>query len=82
MKRDMERNRNISDGQNKQSDAAATVALNMGERLAFSLRESARILGISYSSAWRLCERGLLRSSSGLRRKIIAREELMRFLAR
>jgi Helix-turn-helix domain len=76
----MKRNINISDGQNKRSHSAPTPALSMDERLAFSLREAARILGISYSSAHRLCQRGQLRSASGLRRKVIAREELLRFL--
>ncbi len=76
----MKRKINISGGQNKALDTAPSPALNMGERMAFSLRESARILGISYSSAHRLCQRGLLRSASGLRRKVIAREEITRFL--
>jgi hypothetical protein len=76
----MKRNTNIGNGQNKQPYAASTLWPSMGERLAFSLRESAGILGISYSSAHRLCQRGLLRSTTGLRRKVIAREELLRFL--
>jgi hypothetical protein len=54
----MKRNTNIGNGQNKQPYAASTLWPSMGERLAFSLRESAGILGISYSSAHRLCQRG------------------------
>jgi hypothetical protein len=50
------------------------------ERLGFTLRESAGILGISYPSAWRLWKRGLLKSSKALRKKIIPRTELERFL--
>ena len=49
-------------------------------RLAYTLRESAAILGVSYITAHRLLKRGLLRSSSALRTKIISRDELERFL--
>jgi len=48
--------------------------------LAYSLREAADLLGVSYSSAFRLCRSGLLRSSRALRRKLIARTEIERFL--
>lgn len=77
MKQSMKRHTNIGDSQKQQSTAAA---LNLNDRLAFSLREVAGLLGISYSSAFRLCQRGVLRSSGGMRRKLIAREEMTRFL--
>jgi hypothetical protein len=49
-------------------------------RLAFSMAETAEILGVSYQTVHRLLQRGLLRSSSALRHKIIARTEIERFL--
>jgi hypothetical protein len=49
-------------------------------RLAYTLKETAQILGISYISAYRLVQRGLLKSSDALRTKMIARTEIDRFL--
>ena len=49
-------------------------------RLAFSVAETAEILGISKATVYRLIYRGLLRSSLALKRKIIARSEIERFL--
>jgi hypothetical protein len=51
------------------------------ERMGFTLHETAAMLGISYISAFRLVQRGLLRSASGMRTKIIPRSEIERFLA-
>lgn len=48
--------------------------------MGFTLRESASMLGTSYPSAWRLWKRGLLKSSKALKKKIIPRAELERFL--
>jgi hypothetical protein len=65
---------------------AAPAAINLNNskpalpRKAYSLKEAAQILGISYISAFRLVQRGLLRSSSALRTKIIPATELDRFL--
>ena len=50
-------------------------------RLAFSLKETAKILGISYISVVRLVKRGLLRPSNALRNKLVSRDEIQRFLA-
>lgn len=50
-------------------------------QLAFSLREAAKIIGISYLSAYRLNRRGLLKSSPALRHKIIPLAEIQRFLS-
>lgn len=50
-------------------------------RLAYSVRETAEILGVSEISVYRLLERKLLRSSKALRHKLISRAEIERFLA-
>ena len=50
-------------------------------RLAFSLRETAGILGVSYISVVRLTRRGLLRPSNALRNKLVSKVEIERFLA-
>jgi hypothetical protein len=49
-------------------------------RLAYSLKEVAKILGISYVSVWRLVQRGVLKSSTALRHKLIPLTEIQRFL--
>ena len=49
-------------------------------RLAYTMRETAEALGVSYITVWRLMKRGLLRSSSAVRHKIIAKTEIERFL--
>ncbi len=49
-------------------------------RLAFSIQETAEILGISIATVYRLLARGLLKSSLALGRKLIPRSEIERFL--
>lgn len=49
-------------------------------RLAYTLKETAEILGISQATVYRLLYRGLLRSSLALRSKLIAKSEIERFL--
>jgi excisionase family DNA binding protein len=49
-------------------------------RAAYSMKESAEILGVSYITIVRLVKRGLLRSSSALRNKLIPATEISRFL--
>ena len=49
-------------------------------RLAYTMGETAQILGISYISCHRLLKRGLLRSSTALRIKLIPHSEIERFL--
>ena len=49
-------------------------------RLAFTMRETAEILDVSYITVHRLLQRGLLRSSSAVRHKIISKVEIERFL--
>jgi excisionase family DNA binding protein len=49
-------------------------------RLAFSLQETAEMLGVSYITIWRLVQRGKLKSSGPLRTKLITQTEINRFL--
>lgn len=49
-------------------------------RLAFSVKETAEILGISQPTVYRLLYRKLLKSSLALRNKMIAKTEIERFL--
>ena len=49
-------------------------------RLAFSMQETADILGVSYVTVHRWLKCGLLRSSSALSRKLIPLAEIERFL--
>ena len=50
-------------------------------RLAFSLQETADMLGLSYITVYRLVQRGKLKSSGPLRTKLITKLEIDRFLA-
>jgi hypothetical protein len=49
-------------------------------RLAYSMRETASILGVNYQTVYRLNKRGLLKSSGGLRTKLFPLAEIERFL--
>lgn len=49
-------------------------------RLAYTMQETAAMLGVSYITVWRLIQRGLLRSSTALRHKLIPATEIQRFL--
>jgi excisionase family DNA binding protein len=49
-------------------------------RLAYSMRETADLLGVSYITVHRLLKRGKLRASDALRNKVIPRSEIERFL--
>jgi excisionase family DNA binding protein len=51
------------------------------ERLAYSLHESAEMLGVDYFSVYRLVQRGKLKACRALRGKfLIPRAELLRLL--
>ena len=51
------------------------------ERLAYSVQESADLLGVDYFSVYRLIQRGKLRACRALRGKLlIPRSELLRLL--
>ena len=60
-------------------EASEPGMLNHG-RLAYSMKEAAVALGVSYTSVWRLVKRGKLRCCSALRNKLIPHFELERFL--
>jgi excisionase family DNA binding protein len=49
-------------------------------RLAYTMQETAEILGVSYITVHRLLKRGLLKSCSALRHKLIPMTEIQRFL--
>lgn len=49
-------------------------------RMAFSLKEVAEMLGLSYPTVFRFVQRGKLRSCGGIRHKLITKAELERFL--
>ena len=50
-------------------------------RLAYSIAETALILGISQRSVHRLLKRGLIRGSKALRKILVARSEIEKFLS-
>ena len=49
-------------------------------KLAYSMREAAEVIGVSYITMFRLLKRGLIKSSSACRHKLIPHRELERFL--
>ena len=49
-------------------------------KLAYSMQETADVLGVSYFTVHRLLKRGLLKSSTALRHKLIPIAEIERFL--
>jgi excisionase family DNA binding protein len=49
-------------------------------KLAYTMEETAQVMGVSYITVHRLLKRGLLRSSTALRSKLIPRAEIERFL--
>jgi excisionase family DNA binding protein len=49
-------------------------------RMAYSVQETATILGVSYVTVHRLIRRGLLKSCNALRHKLIPATEIERFL--
>ena len=51
------------------------------ERLAYSIKESAALLGVDYFSVYRLIQRGKLRACRALRGKLLVpRSELLRLV--
>ena len=51
-----------------------------GPRLAYTVKETAELLGISQATVYRLMYRGLLKPSLALRIKVTPRAEIERFL--
>ena len=64
-------------GQPKPNQAASGQTL---PRLAYTMDETAKILGVSYITIHRLLKRGKLRASTALRSKLIPAAEIERFL--
>ena len=63
-----------------ESSPMATTAAEK-ERLAYSLKEAADLLGVDYFSVYRLVQRGKLRACRALRGKLLVpRTELLRLL--
>lgn len=59
----------------------ATVSTVDQERLAYSIEEAARLLGVHYFSVYRLIQRGKLKACRALRGKLLVpRVELLRLL--
>lgn len=58
--------------------------LSVGElrpaRMSFTVKQTAELLGVGDATVYRLLKRGLLRSSSALRTKVIPKSEIERFL--
>jgi excisionase family DNA binding protein len=50
------------------------------DRMCYSVKQTAELLGVSKITVYRLLERGLLRSSSAIRTKVIPKSEIERFL--
>jgi excisionase family DNA binding protein len=64
------------------SDASSSPGLTAEpERLAYSIQEAAKLLGVDYFSVYRLIQRGKLRACRALRGKLLVpRSELLRLL--
>lgn len=70
-------------GRAEASETKADAAQNPTDtlpRLAFTMAETAEILGVSYITVHRLLKRGKLRASDAIRNKVIPRTEIERFL--
>lgn len=65
---------------NEVGEPATTSTQRNLPRLAYSVRETASMLGVSEKSVRRLVVRGLLRPSRALRHLLIPRSEIERFL--
>lgn len=75
-----------SNGRAEASESKATDLQNQTAtaatlpRLAFTMKETAEILGVSYITVHRLLKRGKLRASDAIRSKVIPRSEIEKFL--
>ncbi len=58
----------------------ASKSTNALPRLGYTMRETSQMLGVSYMTIHRLLKRGMLKSCSVLRTKLIPRDEIDRFL--
>ncbi len=63
------------------SSSQSQMANTEAERLAYSVQESADLLGVNYFSVYRLIQRGKLRACRALKGKLLVpRAELLRLL--
>ena len=75
-----------SDGRAEASESRESTTRNQTTsttplpRLAYTMRETAKILGVSYITVHRLLKRGKLRASDAIRNKVIPHTEIERFL--
>jgi excisionase family DNA binding protein len=73
-------------GRVEASEGVATTSQNLKTpsnplpRLAYTMRETAVILGVSYITVHRLLKRGKIRASDAIRNKVIPHTEIERFL--
>jgi len=66
--------------ENLSSESGLKEAPAILPRMGYSVDETAQMLGINQGTVYRLLQRGLLRSASGLRTKVIPLKEIERFL--
>ena len=77
---------NTRTGRAEASESKATATHNHTAnavplpRLAYTMRETAAILGVSYITVHRLLKRGKIRASDAIRNKVIPQTEIERFL--
>jgi excisionase family DNA binding protein len=63
------------------ADIPQSEPLHTTERLAYSIQESADMLGVNYFSVYRLIQRGKLKACRALRGKLLVpRTELLKLL--
>lgn len=60
--------------------ALETRATEYGEKLAFSIKETGALLGLSYITVWRLIRRGKIRTVGVTRHRVIPKAEIDRYL--
>jgi excisionase family DNA binding protein len=65
---------------NELAHQSGVVPASPMDRLAYGVRETAQLLGVSDKSVRRLIARGLLKPSRALRHLLIPRAEIERFL--
>jgi hypothetical protein len=70
----------VEASKNKATTSQNPTANNPLPRLAYTMRETAEIIGVSYITVHRLLKRGKLRASDAIRNKVIPHTEIERFL--
>ncbi len=71
----------VKQGKNTMNAIESNTNKPSSERIAYSIPEAAKMLGLNYFSVYRLVQRGKLKACRALRGKfIIPKAELFRFL--